>query len=76
MGTTFKYQAKDASGRTVSGTLTANSQTDVVADLRRRALTPIQIKKAAGGSLFSSGSKEKAKKTAGAAKGVAGRKSN
>jgi len=53
MGTTFKYQAKDASGRTVSGTIKANSQTDVVADLRRRALTPIQIKKSSGGSLFS-----------------------
>ena len=52
MATTFKYQAKDASGRTVSGTVTANTQTDVVADLRRRALTPIQIKKASGGSLF------------------------
>jgi type IV pilus assembly protein PilC len=61
MATTFKYQAKDASGRTVSGTITANSQTDVVADLRRRALTPVQIKKAAGGSLFA-GRKGKSKK--------------
>jgi type IV pilus assembly protein PilC len=68
MGTTFKYQAKDASGRTVSGTLTANTQNDVVADLRRRALTPIQIKKASGGSLFSQrksagGGKKTAKKS-------------
>lgn len=68
MATTFKYQAKDASGRTVSGTVTANTQTDVVADLRRRALTPIQIKKASGGSLFSGkksssgGAKKSAKK--------------
>ena len=52
MATTFKYQAKDASGRTVQGTVTAASQTDVVADLRRRALTPIQIHKAGGGGLL------------------------
>lgn len=52
MATTFKYQARDASGKTVSGTITAHSQSDVVADLRRRALVPIQIKKAGGGSLF------------------------
>ena len=72
MGTTFKYNAKDASGRTVSGTITANSQTDVVADLRRRALTPINIKKSGGGSLFSrkpSGTKQKTAKKASVKKG-------
>lgn len=53
MATTFKYQAKDTAGRTVSGTITADSQTDVVADLRRRSLTPIQIKKSSGNGLLS-----------------------
>jgi len=66
MAITFKYQAKDTAGRTVRGTITANSQTDVVADLRRRALTPIQIKKSSGGGLFSgkktSGNRRAAKK--------------
>ncbi len=49
MTTTFKYQARDASGKTVKGTMQAQSQSDVVADLRRRRLTPLDIK--AGGLL-------------------------
>ena len=49
MTTTFKYQAKDPSGKTVTGTVTATNQTEVVADLRRRQLTPIEIKKSGGG---------------------------
>lgn len=61
MATKFKYQAKDASGRTINGTISAESQTEVVADLRRRALTPIQIKKAAGGG-FGGGKKAGAAK--------------
>ncbi len=46
MTTTFKYQARDASGKTVKGTMQAQSQSDVVADLRRRRLTPLDISKA------------------------------
>ncbi len=61
MATTFKYQAKDASGRTVNGTITANSQTDVVADLRRRSLTPIQIKKAGAGRGKGTGAQKRKK---------------
>ena len=66
MGNTFKYQAKDASGRTVSGTVSAASQSEVVADLRRRSLTPIEIKKSTGGGFFSGRAKgaEKKKKVA------------
>ena len=65
MSNTFKFQAKDASGRTVSGTMSAGSQSEVVADLRRRSLTPIEIKKsAAAGGLFSGKGKQKGKKTA------------
>jgi type IV pilus assembly protein PilC len=43
MAMTYKFEAKDASGRTVSGTLTASTQADVVADLRRKSLVPVSI---------------------------------
>src|SRR5690606_28059018 len=61
MVTTFKFQAKDPTGKTVSGTLSAETQGDVVADLRRRSLTPISIKKSggSGGSLFAKAKTEK-----------------
>ena len=55
MTTTFKYQARDASGKTVKGTMQAASQSDVVADLRRRHLTPLNISKKAGSLLAGSG---------------------
>jgi type IV pilus assembly protein PilC len=65
MSSTFKFQAKDSSGKTVSGTLKAESQSEVVADLRRRSLTPIEIKKSsAGGSLFGGGKTGRKRKTA------------
>lgn len=66
MTVSFKYQARDVSGKTVTGTLTAKSQGDAVADLRRRDLVPIQIKKASVSSGFFSGKrgqKKKAKKS-------------
>lgn len=49
MASTFKFEAKDTSGRTVRGTVAAESQNDVVADLRRRNLTPLEIKRSGGG---------------------------
>ncbi len=52
MTTTFKFQAKDSSGKTVNGTMQAASQSEVVDDLRRRRLTPIDIRKSGGVSLF------------------------
>ncbi|MGE3172818.1 MAG: type II secretion system F family protein [Planctomycetota bacterium] len=58
MASTFKFEARDATGRTVRGTLTADSQTDVIADLRRRNLTPVDISKGSGG-LFGGGGKTK-----------------
>jgi type IV pilus assembly protein PilC len=48
MATKFKYEARDASGKTVRGSLSAASQTEVLADLRRRNLTPVDIQKAGG----------------------------
>ncbi|MGA1607745.1 MAG: type II secretion system F family protein [Planctomycetota bacterium] len=52
MATTFKFEAKDASGRTVSGTLSASTQADVVADLRRKSLVPVSILESRKGSGF------------------------
>src|SRR5688500_5571429 len=53
MSTKFKYEAKDATGKVVKGAVTANTQSDAVADLRRRNLTPVEVSKAGGlGSLF------------------------
>jgi type IV pilus assembly protein PilC len=63
MATTFKYAAKDPSGRTVTGTMKADSQNDVLTDLRRRRLTPVDVKET-GGGLFASGGGKKKKKGA------------
>ena len=48
MATKFKYEARDASGKTLRGSLSAASQTEVLADLRRRNLTAFDVKKAGG----------------------------
>jgi type IV pilus assembly protein PilC len=48
MATKFKFEAKDISGKVVKGAVTADSQADVVADLRRRNLTPVDVSKAGG----------------------------
>jgi type IV pilus assembly protein PilC len=50
MATTYKFEARDAAGKTVRGTVSAATESDAVADLRRRNLTPIDITK--GGGLF------------------------
>jgi type IV pilus assembly protein PilC len=46
---TFKYQAKDARGKTVNGTVNARSQADVLGDLRRRNLIVLNVKQAGQG---------------------------
>jgi type IV pilus assembly protein PilC len=48
MASKFKFEAKDISGRLVKGAVTADSQADVVADLRRRNLTPVEVSKSSG----------------------------
>jgi type IV pilus assembly protein PilC len=54
MTTKFKFEAKDAAGKVVKGSVAANSQADAVADLRRRNLQPVEVSKAGGiGSWFS-----------------------
>ena len=40
----FKYNARDADGQPVSGIVTAKSQADVVADLRRRSLVVLDVR--------------------------------
>jgi type IV pilus assembly protein PilC len=70
MTTTFKFQAKDSSGKTVSGTMQAGSQSEVVADLRRRRLTPIDVRKTGGSGLFGAkGAKKAGAKKASVKKG-------
>lgn len=49
MVTTFKYSAMDSSGKTVKGSMKAKSQNDVVTDLRKRRLTPVDVKQAGNG---------------------------
>jgi type IV pilus assembly protein PilC len=71
MTTKFKFEAKDAAGKLVKGTVSAESQAEVVADLRRRNLQPVEITKSSAlGSLFGKGSgKKKVAKKASAKKG-------
>jgi len=46
----YKYSAVGADGRTVTGRLDAANKSDCVAELRKRALTPIDIQEKAGGA--------------------------
>ena len=48
MTTKFKFEAKDAAGKVVKGSVSATSQSEAVADLRRRNLTPVEVTKAGG----------------------------
>jgi type IV pilus assembly protein PilC len=48
MTTKFKFEAKDAAGKVVKGSVTANSQADAVADLRRRNLQPVEVTQSGG----------------------------
>ncbi len=74
MTTKFKFEAKDAGGKVVKGQVSANSQADAVADLRRRNLQPVEVSKAGGfGSWFQKakggGNKRKLAKRASCKKG-------
>ena len=67
MATTFSYKARDAAGKEHKGKITAESQAEVVADLRKRSLQPVDIKEQSGGGFFSlqlggGGGKKAAKK--------------
>ena len=63
MTTTFKYSAKDTSGKMVKGSMKASSQNEVVNDLRRRRLTPVNVKQG-GNGIFGIGSGAKGPKRA------------
>ena len=63
MATKFKFEARDATGKVVRGAITASTQSEVVAEVRRRQLTPLEINKSLGlGSLFSKSAGPKSKK--------------
>jgi type II secretory pathway component PulF len=51
--TSYKYEAKDAKGKTVKGTVRAGSANEATADLRRRSLVPINVQDRGGSSFFS-----------------------
>ena len=48
MATKFKYEARDHAGKVVKGTVSASSQSDAVAEVRRKNLTPLDISKPGG----------------------------
>ncbi|MBL8752994.1 MAG: type II secretion system F family protein, partial [Planctomycetes bacterium] len=48
MTTTFKFEAKDGTGKVVKGSVSATSQAEAVAEVRRRNLTPIDVTQAGG----------------------------
>ncbi len=45
----FKYSARDREGKTISGILTAKTQTEAVADLRKKELIVLDVRQTAGG---------------------------
>jgi type IV pilus assembly protein PilC len=54
MASQYTYTAKDPSGKTVNGTVTADSQSDALGELRRKNLTPVSVQNSGkGSSLFS-----------------------
>ncbi|MFT4841490.1 MAG: type IV pilus assembly protein PilC [Planctomycetota bacterium] len=67
MATKFKFEARDATGKVVKGAVTATSQSEAIAEVRKRNLTPLEVNKSAGlGGLFSKpkgGKKGMAKKS-------------
>jgi len=64
MTTKFKFNAKDASGKTVKGSVSAVSQAEVMTDLRRRNLTPVKVSKSGGiAALWAAANGKKATKS-------------
>ncbi len=53
MGKKFKYTAKSPKGKNVTGTIEAETQADVVSELRKKDLIPMEIKPMGGSSIFS-----------------------
>jgi len=46
----WKYNARDRDGKSVSGIVTAKTQSDAIADLRKRSLIVLNIKQSGGGA--------------------------
>ena len=45
----FKYSARDKEGKTISGLVTAKTQTDAVADLRKKELIVLDVRQTTSG---------------------------
>ncbi len=52
MAKKFKYSARSQGGRNVSGTIEAATEAEVIAELRKKGLVPMEIKPAGGGLSF------------------------
>ncbi len=52
MAKKFKYTARSQGGKNVSGTLEAGSEAEVISELRKKGLVPMEIKPAGGGLNF------------------------
>ena len=52
----FTYKTKNSQGKLVSGSIGAQTESDAVAELRRRGLTVMSLKQARGGSASKGGS--------------------
>ena len=48
MASKFKYEARDATGKVVRGAVTATTQSEAVAEVRKRQLMPLEINKSGG----------------------------
>jgi type IV pilus assembly protein PilC len=69
MATKFKFEARDATGKMVKGAIKAGSQSEAIAEVRRRNLTPLEVSKAAGLFAKPTGNKKGLAKKASAKKG-------
>lgn len=48
MATKFKFEARDATGKMVKGAVKASSQSEAIAEVRKKNLTPLDVTKSAG----------------------------
>ena len=48
MATKFQYEARDNAGKVVKGTVSASSQNAAVAEVRRRKMIPLDVRKSPG----------------------------
>jgi type IV pilus assembly protein PilC len=71
----FQYDARDGQGNSVQGTITAETQAQALAEIRRKNLTPVKITEASsGGGLFGKKKSKPAPATGSGSSGAAPKK--